>query len=451
MGIFGKKSLTIQAKFALYNAISKVLIILAFAAILPIIVEKVVYDHIDKRLIAKSERVLRTVQKGGIDDIVLEQDCSFESYSILKEEFVAIYPILDPIRTPHPTEIKNEAWQIEGENMFHRIIHRSFSYDNQMYELNIGEGISTIEQLKSTIQRFSLFMMLGVVVISLFVDLGFVRVLMRPMDKIMSTKLQPVPTPNNFDFTPIHTSTHEFNKLDQRINEMMLKIRDAFQIEKEFITNVSHELQTPISIVQNRLENIIVEGQVSEEVMIRLSDSQRTLNRMSRIIKALLLISKIENDQYLKTEEVSITGLLDEVLEEIDERLNQKNIKLIKQFYNDITFGPCNRALLFTMLNNIVNNAIKYNKDEGNIIISTRLVENDLQVEIRDTGIGIDKEDLNSIFDRFIRLNKSTAEGFGLGLPIVKTIAIFHHIEMIVDSEPGVGTTFRLVFKAKFA
>jgi len=78
----------------------------------------------------------------------------------------------------------------------------------------------------------------------------------------------------------------------------MLMLKDAFQIEKEFISNVSHELQTPISIIQNRLENLMIDQELNEEVMIKLSDSQRTLNRMSKIIKALLLISKIENDQY---------------------------------------------------------------------------------------------------------------------------------------------------------
>jgi signal transduction histidine kinase len=444
--LFKKKVPTIQTKFAIYNALSKSLIILSFMALLPLIVEKVVYDHIDKRLIARTERILLTVQKGGIDDIVLEQDCSFESYSILKEEFVAIYPILDPRKMPPSMEIKNEAWQIDGEKMQHRIIRRPFTYDNQMYELNIGEGISSIEQLKSTIQRFSLIMMIVVVVISLFVDLGFVRILMKPLDKIMHKKLQPVPSPNNFDFTPIPSTTHEFNKLDQRINEMMLKLRDAFQIEKEFISNVSHELQTPISIVQNRLENIMIDANLSDDVLVRLSDSQRTLNRMSKIIKALLLISKIENDQYLKSEEVTAINILDEVIEDVEERLNQKNIKLIKQFYEDYNIKPCNRTLLYTMFTNLINNAIKYNKENGSIIITTKFINDVFHIEIKDTGIGMKKEDLPTIFDRFKRLNTSTAEGFGLGLPIVKTIAAFHKIDITVDSEPAVGSTFDLRF-----
>ncbi len=436
----------LQIKFAIYNALSKALIIAAFGAALPVVVEKVVYNHIDKRLIARSERVMKIIQRGGINDIIAEQDCSFESYSILKEEFVAIRPILSTEKIPPLQVVRNEEWMIEGESMNHRIIRKPFVYDNQLYELNIGEGLSTVDQLKTTILRFSLYMMIGVVLLSIFIDLGFVRILLRPFNRIVTGKLQTVISPTSFNYTPVRSSTYEFNQLDHSINDMMQKIRDAFLIEKEFISNVSHELQTPISILQNRLENIIVDEKVPEEITLKLIESQKTLTRMSKIIKALLLISKIENDQYLKNESVKIVELLDEVLEEIEERLQQRNIQLVKQFYDDLTYAPCNRTLIFTLFFNIINNAIKYNKDGGSIIISTQKTETNFTVEIRDTGIGIDDSQVKSIFDRFKRLNQSTAEGYGLGLPIVKTIAAFHQIDIKVESKPDMGTVFKLTF-----
>jgi signal transduction histidine kinase len=438
--------MTLQLKFALYNALSKALIILAFSAFLPRIVETIVYDHIDRRLFARTERVMMIIQRGGIDDIVLEQDCSFESYNILKEEFVAIYPILDPTRREREPLIRNEAWSIEGEKLQHRIIRKPFTYDNQLYELNIGEGTSSIEDLKSTIQKYSLWMMILIVTLSIFIDLGFVRLLMRPFNRIITSKLKPVPSPAGFDFAPITSSTYEFNRLDTRINEMMHKLKDAFQIEKEFISNVSHELQTPISIVQNKLENLIIEGNVSEDVMIRLTESQRTLNRMSRIIKALLLISKIENEQYLKTDTVDISVLLREVVSEIEDRLNQREIQFKAHLDDTIEFGPANKALLFTLFFNLLNNAIKYNKPGGSIEVSTKRNGNQLQVEISDTGIGIESQNLNLIFERFKRLDKTNPDGYGLGLPIVKTIASFHDIDLNVHSEAGKGTTFTLLF-----
>ncbi|MBK7966411.1 MAG: hypothetical protein IPK10_14770 [Bacteroidetes bacterium] len=114
-----------------------------------------------------------------------------------------------------------------------------------MYELNIGEGISTIDELKSIIQRFLLVMMLAVILISLFIDIAFTRVLLKPLNNIISKKLLPVPSPSSFNFTPIPSSTAEFNQLDNRINEMMNKLKDTFQIGEKnssamYLLNCKH-------------------------------------------------------------------------------------------------------------------------------------------------------------------------------------------------------------------
>jgi signal transduction histidine kinase len=433
----------LQVKFAIYNALSKAVIVLAFGAILPLIVEKIVYNHTDKRLKARSEKVLKIIKLGGINDIIREQDCSFESYNILKEEFISITPVFDT-RIDSVPEIFNEKSNIGGEILNHRSISLPFMYDNQMYNLKIGEGISTVEQLKSTISKFSLWAMIIVVLVSVFIDMGFVRLLLKPFNRIIETKLTQTLSPFSFRTDEIPSTTREFSYLDKSINSMMHKIKAAFLTEKEFIANVSHELQTPISIVQNRLENIIVDGNVNDEVAVKLIDSQRTLGRMSKIIKALLLISRIENDQYLKKDSINICGLLDEITEEIEERLQEKNITVIKEYADDFRIDPCNKTLLFTMFFNIINNAIKYNNENGTITIST-LVENRKKiVRIKDSGIGISKEEILVIFDRFKRVHHDANEGYGLGLTIVKTVAGFHNISIDVSSEPGQGTLFTL-------
>jgi signal transduction histidine kinase len=287
--------------------------------------------------------------------------------------------------------------------------------------------------------------MIIVVLVSVFIDLGFVRLLLKPFNKIIEKKLQQTLSPINFNTEIVKSSTDEFNHLDKSITSMMHKIKDAFLTEKEFISNVSHELQTPISIVQNRLENIIVEANVSDEVAVKLTDSQRTLGRMSKIIKALLLISRIENDQYLKQDKVKITELLDEILEEIEERLQENNIKVIKNYVDDFVLNPCNKTLLYTMFFNIINNAIKYNNENGTIQITTHIAAGKKIVVIQDSGIGINKDELSSIFDRFKRIHQDK-EGYGLGLTIVKTVAGFHNIKIDVESEPQQGTIFTLSF-----
>jgi signal transduction histidine kinase len=435
----------LQVKLAIYNALSKGIIIAAFGFLLPVIAEQIVYDHIDRRLIARTDRVLKIISRGGLNEIIMEQDCSFESYNILKEEFVSIKPLANDIATPE-TAIADERWDIGGEKLNHRIIRQAFVFDNQLYELSIGEGLGTIDQLKSTIEQFSLWLMIIVTVISVFIDIGFVRLMMKPFNKIVRQKLQLAGNPAAYKFDPVHSTTTEFNHLDTTINELMRRTRDAFLIEKEFIANVAHELLTPISILQGRLENMIVHNEVPVEFENKIIDSQKTLSRLSKIIRALLMISKIENDQYLKQEVVKPSLVITEVLDELVELMDEKKIVVTKDIAESPEFGPCNRSLLFTMLFNIVNNAIKYNNIGGTISITGRMGIDNYILEIADSGIGIDNEKLENIFNRFERFHPGDGQGYGLGLPIVKTIADFHRIGMNVISKRMQGTTFVLNF-----
>ncbi|HRH65679.1 MAG TPA: HAMP domain-containing sensor histidine kinase [Bacteroidia bacterium] len=436
----------LQVKLALYNAISKALIIGAFGAIIPVIIQGIVYDHIDKRLSARLEKMMRMVQIGGLNEISLDQDCSFDSYNVFKEEYVSISPLSGLPGDFGKRTIENTERLIENDIVKHRVLSQAFLYDNQLYEIEIGEGLSTIDQLNDTIRQFTIRILLAVILLSIFIDLGFARILLLPFNRIVNKKLKDVQHPSTFDATPVKTSTYEFAHLDRSINEMMHKIKETFQIEREFITNVSHELLTPISILQNRIENIINEPGISNEILNRLVDSQKTLSRLTRIVKALLYISKIENDQYLKSEEVSLQNLCTEVLEEMAERIEEKSIRISSEFDSDFIYGPCNRSLIHTLVLNIVSNAIKYTKMNGEIKITGRSADTNFHLTISDTGVGIPSEHLPFIFDRFKRFHPEDGMSYGLGLPIVKSIATFHKLELKVDSQPDKGTNFHLFF-----
>jgi len=430
----------LQVKLAIYNALSKGIIIAAFGFLMPLIVEQVVFDHIDKRLIARSDRVLKIISRGGINEIIMEQDCSFESYNILKEEFVSIVPLSNDALAPE-TIITNEESDVGGERLNHRIIRQAFVYDNQLYQLSIGEGLGTIDQLNKIIVQFSLTLMILFIIISVFIDIGFARLMLRPFNKIVKQKLQLPQNPASYNFETIKTNTYEFGYLDRSINELMRKTKQAFLIEKEFIANVAHELLTPISILQNRLENMIIGNEVPVEFENKILESQKTLGRLSKIIKALLMISKIENDQYLKQESVHLPTMIDEILSELEELIEEKNIKVVKTVEDSKEFGPCNKSLLFTLIFNLVNNAIRYNNIGGTIFIRGKVGIDNYIIEVEDSGIGIEESQLENIFDRFKRFNPKDGQGYGLGLPIVKTIADFHRIGIRMVSKLMKGST----------
>jgi two-component system, OmpR family, sensor histidine kinase ArlS len=280
-----------------------------------------------------------------------------------------------------------------------------------------------------------------VVLLTVFVDLTFSKILLRPLTLIIR-RLQRVEHPSTFKANKLRTSTDDFIYLNDTINDMMGQIQAAFLKEKEFIGNVSHELLTPISILQNRMENLLADPGLPEAYLEKIVENQKTLHRLRNIIQALLLISRIENEQYLKNDTVDVENLALEVVEEIRDRAEARNITLETDIPHNWVLPRANSSLLFTMLFNVVNNAIKYNKPGGKIRVEGKMVNRAYELCIRDTGIGMAAEQIPLIFSRFKRLHGPDGESHGLGLPIVQTVAQFHQIKLSVNSAPGEGTAF---------
>jgi signal transduction histidine kinase len=230
---------------------------------------------------------------------------------------------------------------------------------------------------------------------------------------------------------------------------MVETIADKFQKEREFISNASHELMTPISILQSKIENMFEKEDVSDEIKGRLIEMQKILNRLKSITKTLLLISQIENEQFLKEDKVSVTELLQDLYDEISIRLQDKNVSYEVDVPTSWQFINVNKFLLFNLFFNLINNAIKYNNEGGYIKITATASHDKFIISIADNGIGITPEALPFIFNRFKKFRQSLQQdSFGLGLPIVKSIAGFHDIEVEVSSEKDQGSAFKLIFPA---
>lgn len=410
------------------------------------LIQKVVYNHLDKRLAARLDKTFRMLEKGGLDEITLDQDCSFDSYNIFKEEFLSISPL------PHLPEnfgkitVENSERTIENEKVKHRVLTQAFIYDNQLYQIDIGEGLSAVDQLNNTIRTFTIWMLITVVLISIFLDIAFARLLLKPFNKIVNEKLKDIKHPTSFNTSSIKSSTYEFAQLDRSINEMMKKTKETFEIEREFITNVSHEILTPVSILKNRIENIINDPSLPNDIADKIVDSQKTLSRLTKVVRALLYISKIENAQFLKDENASPELIINEVLEELEDWVNSKGITVNCEWKDNFVFSSCNKSLLHTLLFNLVSNAVKYNVENGRITIVGEKGEKNFSLKISDSGVGIASEQIPFIFDRFKRFRPTDDMSYGLGLPIVKTIAEFHNITIKADSEINKGTTFTILF-----
>lgn len=433
----------LYSKFTVYNALSKIAIIVIFVVLMPVVINELAIVNTDRQLREKKDQVLHILEDAGISSFIEEGSSDgYGSYNILKEEFISLE---ETDGQTNLDQIENSPRMVDGEVVDYRVLSYTFTSGGKQYLLEVARSLSTIQEIKSTLRKFALVTLIIVFLITILSDIAFSKYLLRPLNAIIA-KLRATRDPSSFTFKSVTTTTTDFRYLDESIHDMMNRIEGAFLKERQFISNVSHELLTPISIIQSKLENLLANENLTEDGALRLVESQKTITRLKNIVRTLLLISKIENDQYLLKDTVSVVSLIDDVTREIEERLEAKEILLNKDDIEEYTLHQCNASLLHTMIFNLMNNAIKYNRVSGSIVVTGRHTSAGYRLDITDTGIGIDPENIPQIFNRFKRVNKADHESFGLGLPIVQTIANLHGIKAEVISTPGKGSTFSLIF-----
>jgi len=435
--------LKLLTKLTLFITLSKLAIVLLFVLMLPAIVEMIAFEYTNFYLREQQKKVMHIIAKNGID-YYLQGDNSFGSYTMLKEEYIA----LEPVDRPFVRDtIETSERIVEMDTLDYRLLTHSFRIGQKHYLLEIGKKTSTISQYNKPLQRIASYVLVVLILITLVIDLIYTRFLLKPLGLIIESKLLNRKFPFNEDSQAVKTSTSDFQYLDQSLSSLMNQIHEAFEKEREFTANASHELMTPISILQNKIENLLGEADVSEIVQQRLIEMHRTLNRLKKIVNSLLLISRIDNAQFAKSDQVMAAELFSDIMEDIGHRLEEKEIRFSLEV-SAVMLVNSNRDLLFQLFYNLINNAIKYNTFRGNILISDSLVNGVYTIHVKDTGPGIPASDLPSVFNRFKRFNATDGSGFGLGLSIVRSIANYLDLTIEADSEPGAGTTFSITFNS---
>jgi two-component system sensor histidine kinase ArlS len=419
-----------------------------FVLLVPFIIKKISHNYVDNNLIKQKNKFLQIVKTQGIKNYIPDGETYGSYYLPLKEEYLTIEN--DTVPTHFVDTIKNERRSVERDTIEYRILSHTFKIGNQNYLLEIGKSIATLDETSTPLQNIAFGVLIGMILLTILADQFYTNRLLKPLGLIIKTKLIGQKFPNFGSYKEVKTSTSDFQHLDISIHQMIEAIEAAFQKEREFISNASHELMTPISILQSKIENMFEQEDINDEVKLRLLEMQKILNRLKSITKTLLLISQIENEQFLKEDKISLTELLQEVNDEISVRLVEKNLTFDILIQQDSILTNVNKFLIFNLFFNLVNNAIKYNREDGEIVITTESENGNLIVNITDSGIGISTDDMPFIFNRFKKVRQSMQQdSFGLGLPIVKSIAAFHHIKIEVDSVKDLGSNFKLIFPAE--
>ena len=261
-------------------------------------------------------------------------------------------------------------------------------------------------------------------------------------------------TQNNFSNTDLETLSLEVQKFAENKQQEIETLNERENYRREFLGNVSHELKTPLFTVQGYLLTLIEGAANDKDIRDRyLERANIGVERLASIVKDLDMISKLEsNDMYLSLEPFNILKVIQNIFNLFEMKVKKKNMTLrFDKLYEFPIYVIADAAKIEQVIINLIENSIKYGKFNGIIMVTIEnSPPNKILVKVEDNGEGIKKENLNRVFERFYRVDKSRSRdqgGSGLGLSIVKHIVEAHKEKISLKSEYGKGSTFSFTLK----
>jgi heavy metal sensor kinase len=320
-----------------------------------------------------------------------------------------------------------------------RVLSQSFQLPSGTITIQSADSLQTSYELLGSFRKIILIVFPALMVVS---GLGIWRMTdlsMRPLG-IFSSQIGQITEKNLNERVEVGRAPKELKPLAIGFNTMLGRLHEAFSKQSQFLSDASHELRTPTSVIKSTSDVILHKDRTPAEYQEALRSISRNVDRMAEIISRILEISRFDARTFsLVTTEINLLSLLGDVVKLLEPSASHRRITL------RIGGGPqqvrADRERLTEAFLNIVDNAIKYNRPGGRVDIELTRTDRGIQVAVTDTGIGISESDREKIFDRFHRLEngRRLAAGSGLGLSIARTIIEAHagSIEVLSESDQG--------------
>lgn len=328
--------------------------------------------------------------------------------------------------------------ELEDEDEPVRVMCTAFRMpDGQYYELKLM--ISILERddmVEAMLWYLGALFLLFLICTSIGIQL-VLKGVFRPLHRLLDWLhcIQPgkeVPPLDN------PTKIREFRQLSDAALDMGNRSYKAYEEQKQFIENASHELQTPLAIVRGKVELLAESEGMTEQQMEQLDEIYATLGRAVKLNKSLLLLSRIENGQYTEMEDVSVDEILDELLPDLMDIYEHKQVRLIRKREEQPFIIRCNHSLAQILVSNLVKNSLLHNREGGELQVLTTPTS----LVIKNTGdVPLDGEKL---FRRFYHGMDGKKDSTGLGLAIARSIALSSSLKLTYEWQDGMHT-FRLV------
>lgn len=327
-----------------------------------------------------------------------------------------------------------------------------FIYDRRL-EMPQGEtiwirGVHSYSSLVVSNQRMVRLLLIFFPLLVIFTGFIGYQMLMRalrPVSEITETANDITVSLELSRRIPMPRNKNEFYELCRTFNQMLGSLEQNFLRERQFSSDAAHELRTPVAVILSHCEYCLEELSLSPEEREEIQIIQQKAQQMSELVSRLLAISRSENQQaQLEKEKVDLSLLAETVSEELEEKADEKNIHIEVENRLEDPVILADMSMMMRLFINLTDNAISYGRRQGYVRISLSGDASEVCLRFEDNGIGIPRESLDRIWDRFYQVDASHSrgEGFGLGLFMVRQIVERHHGTITAESELGKGSVF---------
>lgn len=456
-------SLSFKNRIALNYILTTGLLVLAVFSAIYFIVKLTVYNHIDENLNIEIQDHLREIRVENNKVILMDA----EEWEEREHNSVDVNPVFVQFLDLNKRIIEKSP-NLKNEKLIFQDNKKNYQlFDTQLLgskirqiqvplhlnskkigyliiAMSLSDSIKVLENLLDTLLiAFPIILLL-----LFFLARFFAGRSIKPINDIIYTSR--IITKDNLKTRiPLPKTRDELFTLSKTINNLLDRIEDAIEREKQFTSDASHELRTPLTVIKGTLEVLVRKPRDNKEYEEKINYCINEVDHLNSLIDQLLLMARFENQkQNINSEVVYLNAVILDVLTLNAERITSRNINVIvdapEEFY---TFSD--HYLVVTIFRNIISNAVKYSNNDSEIKISLYRENHKIICTISDQGIGIAKEDLDSILNPFFRsdsLNHAEIKGTGLGLFIVKRMTNLLQIKFKIESEIGKGTKVLLSF-----
>ncbi len=291
---------------------------------------------------------------------------------------------------------------------------------------------------------------IGIIILAFVVFMS--RIIFEPLKKILVT-IQKISDGQLHQRIEL-TGNNEYTQLSDAINTMTTRLEQVDTSRQEFVSNVSHELKTPLSSIKVLSDSLLLQENVPNEMYREfMQDINSEVDRMTNIINDLLSLVRLDSGAAkLNIKEISTNDFLTDIIKQLTPLANRKNITINFEAKNDVKI-EADEVKLNLAISNLVENGIKYTPEDGSVKISVEADNQDCYITIQDTGIGISEEEQSKIFERFYRVDNSRDRetgGTGLGLAITHSTIMLHNGSVKIISGEGKGATFIVRLPLKY-